>query len=91
VADLADYLDLTVSQARQQFRALPARRPVSGGRQVRFLPAETLLCLAASFLINHRHYGGATAHRVPEPVPSLARLFSRPPASSSRASSSRLS
>ena len=46
-----------------------------------FLPVETLLCLAASFLVNHRHFGGTTAHQAPEPVPSLARLFSRPPSS----------
>jgi len=45
------------------------------------LPVETLLCLAASFQINHRRFGGATAHQAPEPVPSLARLFSRPPSS----------
>jgi putative restriction endonuclease len=81
VADLADYLDLTVGQARGQFRALLSRRPVPGGRQVTFLPVETLLCLAASFLVNHRHFGGSTAHQAPEPVPSLARLFSRPPSS----------
>ncbi len=81
MADLADYLELTVSQARDQFRALAMRRPVQGGRQVTFLPVETLLCLAASFVVNHRHYGGSTAHRAPEPVPSLARLFSRPPSS----------
>jgi putative restriction endonuclease len=81
VADLADYLDLAVGQAREQFRALASRRPAHGGRQVAFLPAETLLCLAASFLVNHRHFGGSTAHRAPEPVPSLARLFSRPPSS----------
>jgi putative restriction endonuclease len=81
VADLADYLDLTVSQTREQFRALALRRPAHGGRQVAFLPAETLLCLAASFLVNHRHFGGATAHQAPEPVPSLARLFSRPSSS----------
>ena len=37
--------------------------------------------LAASFQINHRRFGGATAHQAPEPVPSLARLFSRPPSS----------
>jgi hypothetical protein len=47
VADLADYLDLTVGQAREQFRALALRRPAHG-RQVAFLPAETLLFLAAS-------------------------------------------
>jgi putative restriction endonuclease len=81
VADLADYLDLTVGQAREQFRALASRRPARGGRQVAFVPAETLLCLAASFLVNHRHFGGSTAHQAPEPVPSLARLFSRPPSS----------
>src|ERR1700733_12982945 len=74
-------MDLTVGQARDQFRMLLARRPVSHGRQVTFLPVETLLCLAASFLVNHRHYGGTTAHQALEPVPSLARLFSRPPSS----------
>ena len=81
MADLADYLDLTVSQAQEQFRALLVRRPVAAGRQVTFLPVETLLCLAASFLVNHRHFGGSTAQRAPEPVPALARLFSRPPSS----------
>jgi putative restriction endonuclease len=81
VTDLADYLELTASQAQQQFRMLLARRTVSQGRQVIFLPTETLLCLAASFLVNHRRFGGGTAHQAPEPVPSLARLFCRPPSS----------
>ena len=81
MADLADYLDLTVSQARAQFRELLSRRPVTDRRQVAFRPVETLLCLAASFLVNHRQFGGTTAHQAPEPVPSLARLFSRPPSS----------
>lgn len=81
MADLADYLDLTVSQAQEQFRALLVRRPVTSGRQVTFLPVETLLCLAVSFLVNHRHFGGSTAQRAPEPVPALAHLFSRPPSS----------
>ena len=81
MAELAEYLDLTVGQAREQFRALGSRRPANGGRQVAFLPAETLLCLAASFMVNHHHFGGSTAHQAPEPVPSLARLFSRPPSS----------
>ena len=78
MADLADYLDLTVGQAREQFRVLLMRRPVQDGRQVAFLPVETLLCLAASFVVNHRHFGGSTAYRAPEPVPSLGRLFARP-------------
>jgi putative restriction endonuclease len=81
VADLADYLELTASRAREQFRMLRARRSVAQGRQVVFLPVETLLCLAASFVVNHRHFGGSTAHRAPEPVPSLARLFARRPSS----------
>jgi hypothetical protein len=34
VPDLADYLDLTVSQTGEQFQALLARRPVPGRRQV---------------------------------------------------------
>ncbi len=42
-----------------------------------FLPVETLLCLAASFLVNPRQFGGTNVQRVPEPVPSLARVFSR--------------
>jgi putative restriction endonuclease len=81
VADLSDYLELTLGEARHQFQELTQRSPVSSGRQVIFLPVETLLCLAASFQINHRHFGGSTAHQAPEPVPSLARLFSRPPSS----------
>lgn len=81
MTELADFLDLTASQARQEFRELRRRSPVSTGRQVTFLPVETLLCLAASFLVNHRRFGGSTAHQAPEPVPSIARLFSRPPSS----------
>jgi putative restriction endonuclease len=81
VTELADYVDISVSVARDQFRALAVRRPVQTGRQVTFLPVETLLCLAASFVVNPRQYGGANMHRVPEPVPTLARLFSRSPSS----------
>ena len=81
MANLADYLELTIGQAQRQFRELVQRSPVPSGRQVTFLPVETLLCLAASFEVNHRHFGGSTAHRAPEPVPSLAHLFSRPPSS----------
>src|ERR1700677_4744080 len=78
---LADYLDLTVAAARAQYRELLRRTPVVSGRQADFLPVETLLCLAASFRVNHRHYGGRTAQQALEPVPSLAWLFSRPPSS----------
>jgi putative restriction endonuclease len=78
---LADYLDLTAAAARAQYRELLRRTPVVSGRQADFLPIETLLCLAASFRVNRRRYSGRTAHQAPEPVPSLARLFSRPPSS----------
>jgi putative restriction endonuclease len=81
VADLADYLQPSVSHARDQFRQLLTRRPIQAGRQVTFLPVETLLCLAASFVVNRRQFGGANVHNVPEPVPSLARLFCRSPTS----------
>ena len=69
MAELADFLDLTAGQARQQFRELRRRFPVSSGRQVTFLPVETLLCLAASFLVNHRRFGGSTAHQAPDRSP----------------------
>src|SRR6266487_4079937 len=76
--ELGDYLDLTPAQAVAQWASVLARRPVEQGRQADFVPVETLLCLAASFVVNHRRYGGSTAHLADEPVPSLARLFRRP-------------
>lgn len=82
MAELADYLDLTPSAARSQFASLAARRPVPAGqRQVPFLPVETLLCLAASFLVDHTRFGSSTAPKAPEPIQTLARLFRRPPSS----------
>lgn len=74
----ADYLALTLADARAQWRAIDDRRPVNTGRQVDFAPVETLMCLAASLLVNHRRYGGSTAHRAEQPVPELAALFRRP-------------
>lgn len=73
------YLGLTSDQARLQWRSLMRRRPLK--RQVPFEPVETLLCLGVSFLVNHRRYGGRTAHLAPTPVPELAALFQRPPSS----------
>ncbi|SNT61113.1 putative restriction endonuclease [Asanoa hainanensis] len=74
---VADYLEVSVPAARAQWRAIRLRRPVSGGRQVDFTPVETLLCLAAGLLVNRRRYGGKSAHRAEEPLPTLARLFAR--------------
>ena len=73
-----DYLSLTLAEAREQWRGIQGRRPVSEGRQVDFVPVETLTCLAASLLVNHRRYGGSTSHKAEEPVPTLGRLFRRP-------------
>lgn len=72
-----DYLALSPAAARSQWLSIKERNPVSG-RQVDFTPVETLLCLAASLMINHRSYGGRTSHLAPEPVPALALLFRRP-------------
>src|SRR6202000_1916944 len=57
---LAAYLRLTVSEARAQFRELLVRdEAAEGKRQVDFMPVETLLCLAASYVVPHRRYGGS--------------------------------
>lgn len=80
--ELADYLNVTEGDARQQFQELARRASaVDGERQPAFLPVETLLCFGASLLVNHRKFGGSTARRAPEPVPSLSRLFRRSPSS----------
>jgi putative restriction endonuclease len=74
--ELGDYLDLTLAQAQQQWKSALSRVPAK--RQVPFEPIETLLSLGASFLVNHRHYGGSTAQRAVSPIPELATLFRRP-------------
>jgi len=77
--ELREYLSIAPADARAQWLALLARRPApEGKRQVDFVPVETLMSLAASLRVNHRRYGGSTAAQAAEPVPSLARLFSRP-------------
>jgi putative restriction endonuclease len=77
--ELRDYLAINSADARGQWLALVARRPApEGKRQVDFIPVETLMSLAASLKVTHRNYGGSTAAKAGEPVPSLARLFSRP-------------
>lgn len=77
-----DYLELTASDARRQWESIRQRRAVpAGSRQVRFVPVETLLCLAAMYVVDHSRFGSGSAHRAPEPVQQLARLFKRPPSS----------
>ena len=80
--DLRDYLQISDDQIREQLRELSVRkRREAGVRQVPFLPVETLLSFGTAFRVDHRHYGGSTAHLAPTPVPELAHLFRRPPSS----------
>jgi len=84
VPSLTDYLDVAPATARSQWRDILGRSPrpsTPGFRQAPFTPVETLLCLAATAVVSHRHYGGSTSQLAPSPVPELARLFQRTPAS----------
>lgn len=82
MTELGDYLEPSADTVGAQFRVLLQRSPVpTGTRQVTFLPVETLLCLAASFVIDYTRFGSSTATRAPEPVQQLAGLFRRPPSS----------
>src|SRR5689334_6913290 len=73
-----DYVDIQPADAVRQWHDIERRTPVTVGKQVNFVPVETVLSLAASLLVNHRRYGGSTSHRAEEPVPTLAALFRRP-------------
>lgn len=76
---LADYLDLTVEQARSQWAQILRReqRP----RQETFTPVEAILCYALFFVVDPHRYGGSSMHRAPPIVHQLAALFVRPPGS----------
>lgn len=54
---------------------------IPGKRQEPFTPLETVLCAAASLVVNHRRFGGSTSHLAEKPVPQLGRLFKRTNAS----------
>lgn len=84
MATLADYLELTPTEVREQWRSILARPPrpdVEGFRQERFTPVETILCLSAMLVVDSHRYGGSTNHLAPTPVSELARLFQRTPSS----------
>jgi putative restriction endonuclease len=84
LAGVADYLDITPAEARSQWLQVVARAPrptTPGFRQVPFTPVETLLSLAGMLLVDHRRYGGSTSHTAPTPVPALAAVTGRTPAS----------
>ncbi|MBO3089435.1 HNH endonuclease [Cellulomonas dongxiuzhuiae] len=77
-----DYVDITPLAAHQQWIAILGRSSAGPGqRQENFTPVETLLCLAAMYLVDSSRFSSAAAVRAPAPVPELARLFRRPPTS----------
>ncbi len=76
-----DYLEMSPTAGRSQWTSIKARVSLEQGRQVDFTPVETLLCLFASLVVNHRKFGGRTSHLAPAPVPALAALFRRRPSS----------
>jgi len=76
VRSLADYLDLTVEQARSQWAQILRRQPKP--RQDVFTPVEAILCYGLFFVVDPHRYGGSSMHRAPEIVHQLAALFVRP-------------
>lgn len=76
---LADYLDLTVEQARSQWGQILRRQPKP--RQEAYTPVEAILCYGLFFVMDPHRYGGGSMHRAPEILHELARLFVRPPGS----------
>ena len=76
---LADYLELTVEQARSQWGQILRRQPKP--RQEPYTPVEAILCYGLFFVMDPHRYGGATMHSAPEILRELARLFLRPPGS----------
>jgi putative restriction endonuclease len=94
---LSEYLELTPSEARLQWRRVVARPLQSRGED--FLPVETLLCYGLFFEINPHRYGGRNIDQVPLVVKTLAATMKRTPGSltikmlnldGSRANSARL-
>ena len=79
---VSDYTNVTASQARRELASIVARpQRIDGKRGPTFTPTEAILCLAAMRHVDHLHFGGSTSHLAPSPVPELARLFQRTPAS----------
>lgn len=80
---LADYLDPTKNQLRDEWRSVLHRtpKPKGSGNQVDFVPGEVILVLCASLLVDHSPFGSGSAHRAGFPVQHLAALYKRPPTS----------
>ncbi|ORL74639.1 HNH endonuclease [Prescottella equi] len=80
---LANYLDPTKDQLRDEWRSVLRRSvvPKGAGRQVNFVPSEVVLALCASLMVDHSRFGSSSAHRAGFPVQHLAELYKRRPTS----------
>jgi putative restriction endonuclease len=79
---VSDYTNVTASQARTEWASIVARpQRTHGKRGPTFTPTEAILCLAAMRQVDHLQFGGSTSHHAASPVPELAKLFQRTPAS----------
>lgn len=73
--NLSTFLDLTVEQARAQWRQVMSR--ADRQRQEPFLPVETILCFGLFRVMNPHRFGGSNIHLVPEVATTLAVTFRR--------------
>lgn len=74
--ELRDYLDLTATAARAQWRAILERVP-GVTRQPPFEPVEVVLCYGLFHVVDPHKYGGSNIATVPAEVHALAALFTR--------------
>jgi putative restriction endonuclease len=76
---LSNYLDISISEAEQQWLEILARQePAENRGRINHTPVETLLAGAVRAVANVRA-GGGDHRKFPFPVPELARLFRRRP------------
>lgn len=77
---LADYLDLSLESAASQWVAIARREaPMTGKKQVRFLPVETLVCFALGLIEVPSRSGTINLRPTSEQVVRFAHLFKRSP------------
>lgn len=79
--ELRDYLALTDDSARAQWRAILARRDPGTGRQVDFVPIETLICFGLGLVSTPSPSGNINIKESSDDVKAFAALFKRRPTS----------
>ncbi|TFD25169.1 HNH endonuclease [Cryobacterium lyxosi] len=78
MTELHDYLGLDRQSAVLQWSVILNRGDLEvGRRQESYTPVETLLVFGLAFVVNRGSYGTANLGKVPEPLPTIARLFRR--------------